>query len=345
MNKIQLLKEPGYIYDLNFIFCLKFNMQAYIDNLPDDNEKEKNIAYFKDILNQFNDIPDDLFVFFHSNKTGRVFLPTYYFDEYKNQFATTYNFQFLQNELSDQDMLIRNLIKFYFSELDEEMIEQCATSSNKIFAQIKESNYSNEEKLKLYEFFINPSRYIQLLQFQLVQKEVKLSEYYKNNYQIIIDLYNQTSFEVLEKQLKTFEDIVIDGSYEILYISYCLLNKLCVSLWFTSDGFLPLLGFEYVYMMRRNKEIDNDKEIYNFAVALSEESRVKMLKFLVDQTEFTCKDLEKRFNFSGSTAYHHISIMLKNGLLSTRNEGKLIVYSLNKDCIKNVIKILNSFLN
>ena len=345
MNKIQLLKEPGYIYDLNFIFCLKFNMQAYIDNLPNDNEKEKNIAYFKDILNQFNDIPDDLFVFFHAIEADRAFLPSFYFYPYQGMFATTYNFQFLQNELSDQDKLIRNLIKFYFDKLDDELVERCASSSNSIFSQIKESNYSCEEKLKLYEFFMNPSRYIQLLQFQLVQKEVKLSEYYKNNYQIIIDLYNQTSFEILSDHLKTLEDLTIDGDNEILYISYCLLNKLSISLWLTKKGYMPLLGYEYVYMMGHKKEIDNDEELYNFAVALSEESRVKMLKFLVDQTEFTCKDLEKRFNFSGSTAYHHISIMLKNGLLSTRNEGKLIVYSLNKDCIKNVIKTLNSFLN
>ena len=51
INKIQLLKEPGYIYDLNFIFCLKFNTQLYIDTLPSDNKKEENTTYFKDILN------------------------------------------------------------------------------------------------------------------------------------------------------------------------------------------------------------------------------------------------------------------------------------------------------
>lgn len=317
-------------------------MQVFIEKLPNDNEKEKNIAFFEDITNQFNDIPDDLFVFFHANEADRAFLPRFYFYQYKNQFATTYNFQFLQNELSDQDKLIRNLIKFYFCKLDDEEIEQCATSSNRIFSQIKESNYSVEEKLKLYEFFMNPSRYIQLLQFQLIQKEFKLSEYYKNNYQTIIDLYNQTSFEELGEQLKTI-GLCINGNCEALHISYCLLNKFHISLGFIKEDYMPLLGYEYMYMLGHNKKTDNDKELYNFAVALSEESRVRMLKLLVEKTELTCKDLEKEFNFSSSTAYHHISVMAKNGLVSTRNEGKLILYSLNKNCIKNIINTLSSF--
>ena len=63
VNKIQLLKEPGYIYDLNFIFCLKFNTQLYIDTLPNDNKKEENVKYFKEILNRFDDIPNDLYIF------------------------------------------------------------------------------------------------------------------------------------------------------------------------------------------------------------------------------------------------------------------------------------------
>ena len=92
MNKIKLLKEPGYIYDLFFIFYLKFNMQVFIEKLPNDNEKEKNIAFFEDITNQFSDIPDDLFVFFHANEADRAFLPRFYFYQYmRNQMNAIIN--------------------------------------------------------------------------------------------------------------------------------------------------------------------------------------------------------------------------------------------------------------
>ncbi|MBE6694271.1 MAG: winged helix-turn-helix transcriptional regulator [Ruminococcaceae bacterium] len=345
LNKVQLLKEPGYIYDLNFIFCLKFNTQLYIDNLPNDNKKEENVKYFKEILNRFGDIPNDLYVFFHAIETGRAFLPTFYFNHYKNQFSTTYNFKYLQEELSDHNKLIRNLIKFYFHEFDNEAVEQCASSLNQAFSAVKNSDYSEEEKNKLYEFFIDPSRYIQLLQYELMQKEFMLSEYYKDNYQKIIDLYNQTTFESLHGDLKDFRDINIEDGSEIVYISYCLLNKFCISVWFLENGFLPLLGCEYMSILGYAKDISRDPDLYGFGTALCEESRVKILNFLIEREEVTCKDLEKEFSFSGSTAYHHINIMTKAGLVKTRNEGKTILYSLNRRYIANIINVLNKILD
>jgi len=64
--------------------------------------------------------------------------------------------------------------------------------------------------------------------------------------------------------------------------------------------------------------------------ALGETSRVEILNLLLEQKEVTCKDLEKFFKFSGSTAYHHISLLTKVGAVKVRNEGKTIYYSLNK---------------
>ena len=324
---------------------MKFNTQLYIDALPNDNKKEENERYFREVLNRFNDIPNDLFVFFHALETGRAFLPTFYFNEYRRQFATTYNFKYLQNELSDSNKLIRNLIKFYFHEFDDEMVEECASSLSLMFSYIKNSNYSDEEKNKLYEFFIDPFRYIQLLQYELMQKEIMLSEYYKDNYQKIIDLYNQATFESLCSQLKDFENFDIDYDAEILYVSYCLLNKYCISLWFLEDGFLPLLGREYISVLGYTKDNSRTPELYSFGTALCEESRVKILNFLIEREEVTCKDLEKEFSFSGSTAYHHINIMTKAGLVKTRNEGKTILYSLNRPYIANIINLLNKIIN
>ena len=345
MNKIQLLKEPGYIYDLNFIFCLKFNANLYIKELPDDEDKESTIKYFNDILNHFSNIPDDLYIFFHTIETGRAFLPTFYFNPYNNQFTTTYNFKYLQEELSNHNKLIRNLIKFYFDEFDNEAVEQCASSLNQIFLAVKNSKYSEEEKNKLYEFFIDPTRYIQLLQYELMHKEFVLSEYYKDNYQKIIDLYNQTTFESLHKLLKDFRNVNVEDGSEIIYVSYCLLNKFCVSVWFIENGFLPLLGCEYMSVLGHVEDINRAPELYGLGTALCEESRVKILNFLIEREEITCKDLEKEFSFSGSTAYHHINIMAKSGLVKTRNEGKTVLYSLNSRYIKKIIDVFNKILN
>jgi len=337
INKIQLLKEPGYVYDLLFVFYAKFNTQLCVESFPNPDKKEENTKNLQEILSRFHDIPDDLYVFFHAIETGRIFLTTFYFKPYRNQFAAAYNFQYLQTELSDQNKLVRNLIKFYFHDFDHDEIEQCASSLNRIFSHIKDSKYSDEEKNKLYEFFIDPSRYIQLLRYELMKKELVLSEYYKENYQKIIDLYNQTSFESLHEDLKRFCEIDIEDDSGITYASYCLLNKFCISVWFLKNGFMPLLGCEYTSVFGYTNRDGCEPDLCGLGTALCEESRIKILRFLHERNEVTCKDLEREFSFSGSTAYHHITIMTKCGLVTTRNEGKTILYSLNAKYINNVI--------
>ena len=344
MNKIQLLKEPGYIYDLNFIFCLKFNEKIYIEGLPKEYPQEQMLQHFKEISTRFQEIPEDLYVFFHANDAGRAFLPSFYFNPYSKLFTTTYNFKFLLNELADTDKLIRNLIKFYFYELNEEEIENSVGSLQKIFSHIKNSDHTEETKNKLYEFFISPSQYIQLLQYELIQKEVLLSEYYKDNYQKIINLYNQTTFETLHDELKALENLNIDNNTEFLYISYCLLNKFCISLWLLENSFVPLLGCEYESILGHSKNNTRKRNLYSLGVALCDESRVQIIDFLIEHTEITRKDLEKAFKFSGSTAYHHLNIMLNSGLVKTRKEGKTIFYSLNRRYIINTINTLQKIL-
>lgn len=347
MNKIQLLKEPGYIYDLYFIFYLKFNTQLYIDSFPSSSKKEENAERVKEILNRFNDIPEDLYVFFHAIKTGRTCLPSRYFVSYKNLFPTTYNFKFLQKELSDHGKLIRNVIRFYFHELDDETVEQCASSLNKIFPYIKSSDYSDEEKARLYEFFLEPEPYIQTLQYELMSKEFMLSEYYRDNYQKILDIYNQTTYELLCEQMEgiEIEYDTFNTSDQVMYTSYCLLNRFCISFYFLDSGCLSLLGYDYINHLDLVKEGCKEIDLCSLGTALCEESRVKILNFLLERGEATCKDLEKEFSFSGSTAYHHITIMTKAGLIKIRNRGKTILYSLNEKYINSIINTFTKFLN
>ena len=343
MNKIQLLKEPGYIYDLIFIFYVKFNNELCLSLLPDDKKSEYMVS-IKGISTRFGEIPDDLYVFFHAIEKRNAFLPTFYFNPYKEDFTTSYNFKFLLNALSDQNKLIRNLIKFYFYDLDNESIDECMNNVTKLFYHIKNSHYSNAEKNKLYEFFINPAPYIQTLQFELLEKDALLSEYYKNNYQKILDIYNETTYDELVNQLCSLRNLsFINENGETLYTSYCLLNKYVISLHYLKIGVASLLGCDYISLIDNKEKIKNPN-LGDFCFALCEESRVKILQFLFERGEASCKDLEKEFTFSGSTAYHHITIMTRLGLVKTRNEGKTIFYSVNDRYVYEIIYILNNLV-
>ena len=331
MPNIKVLKDPGFLYDLNYLFYAKFNTQLCVDSLADETKKEAYNKYLKETLKYFGDISNDLYVFYHAIKNGRCFITTYYINPYKDHFSTDFNFKFFKNLLSDTDGMLRNLIRFYLYDLSEEALEECLSSTEKLFSYIKASKYTSEEKSKLYEFFINPSPYFQTLQYELIEKEFLLSAYYKENYEIILEAHNETTFEVLCENVKDLDNLTfLKDDNQVLYTSFCLLNKYFMKLSFVSEGAIYLLGYDYVSIISALVKTEKKQPLEVICSALSETSRVQILDLLLERKEVTCKDLEKHFNFSGSTAYHHISLLTKAGAVKVRNEGKTIYYSIDR---------------
>lgn len=279
-------------------------------------------------MQHFGDISDDLYVFYHSIKNGRCFITTYYMDSYKNQFTTNFDFKYLKNLLSDTEQVKKNLIQFYLYDLSEEELEDCFLSTSKLVANIKKSKYSGDEKSKLYEFFIDPIPYIQTLQYELIEKEILLSAYYKENYKTILEAHNNTTFEVLCENVKDIHNLSFLQKTDTLYTSFCLLNKFCINLFFATDSVIHLLGFDYVSIISALVKSQKKQPLEELCGALGETSRMQILNLLLERKEVTCKDLEKFFNFSGSTAYHHISLLTKAGAVKVRNEGKTIYYGI-----------------
>ena len=346
MVNIKVLKDPGFLYDLNYIFYLKFNIQYCIDQLAEDNKKEENVKYLKETLQHFGDISDDLYVFYHALDKGRCFMTRYYLKPYKEKFSTEFNFKYFRNLLSDTDRLCENLIRFYLHELSEEQLAECAASTERLFFYIKQSKYSCEEKSKLYEFFINPKAYIQALQYELMDKEVILSAYYKDNYEKLLEAHNNTTFETLNEQLKDVNDLsFLKEGNQVLYTSYCLLNKYFLMYMFLPDGVIYLLGYDYASIINVIKDGNQNPPLENMCSALGEASRVQIMELLLERDEIICKDLEKVFDFSGSTAYHHISILTKIGAVKFRSEGKTIYYSLNRKYFDTLRDVLKKFSN
>ena len=114
MPNIKVLKDPGFLYDLNYLFYAKFNTQLCVDSLADETKKESYKKYLKETLQHFGDISDDLYVFYHAIKNGRCFITTYYLDPYKQQFATNFDFKYSNNGLSLGLSFLEHLIHFLF---------------------------------------------------------------------------------------------------------------------------------------------------------------------------------------------------------------------------------------
>ena len=344
MNKIQLLKEPGYIFDLLFVFFLKYNKECCMDNFIDPKKEKEDTEYYEQVIKNFDPISDELYVFFHALKNKQCFMTLNYFYRFKNAFSTNYNIFVIQDALSDYSDVVKRVITYYFYQLSAEEVEKCAQSNVQLFKVIKQSDYSDTEKSRLYEFFAEPVWYIQKLQYELMEKEVQLRTFYEKNYSRILEAYSNLTIDVLTEQLTPVKDLsALKNCEDQLQTSFCLINKNCVNFVSVENGVVLVMGVEYINGVQAIQNKVATVKIDEFGSSLAEENRVKMLDLMLEKGEITCKDLERIFNFSGSTAYHHLTILLKNGVIKTRNEGKTILYSVNSKCFDVAIDILSKY--
>ena len=65
MRNVRFLKEPGYIFDLFFLFVLHFNKEYCLSNFINYNKSNEDTHYYNTILDEFPPISEDLRLFFH----------------------------------------------------------------------------------------------------------------------------------------------------------------------------------------------------------------------------------------------------------------------------------------
>jgi ArsR family transcriptional regulator len=64
--------------------------------------------------------------------------------------------------------------------------------------------------------------------------------------------------------------------------------------------------------------------------ALKDETRIKILKFLLKHNELCVCELEASFNMLQSRLSRHLKILKEAGFLNSRREGKKVLYSIKK---------------
>lgn len=77
-----------------------------------------------------------------------------------------------------------------------------------------------------------------------------------------------------------------------------------------------------------------------FLRALASEERIDIINALQEK-EMCVSEVEKSFYMEQSTASHHLNILKKAGLVSSRRNGKQMIYSVEKEAFR---KIYNDFM-
>jgi ArsR family transcriptional regulator len=346
MKNIKFLKEPGYIYDLLFLFVLNFNKEYCLANFINYNKSIDDTDYLNKVLLDFDVISDDLLPFFFLKDNSKCFMTEYYYEPYKEEFTTSYNLLTVQTNISNHGKVIANLIQYYFPDLSETTIAEWKDSITFVGDMIKKSKYSDSLKSSLYSFFINPSPVIQKLSYELMAKEFLLSKQYEKNYIKIAELQHQIDIDNLSNNMKMWSNQKCDiDSFDDIYISICLINKNCIKIYLYKNQNILILGTDYIDYSDYLLNEDKLPELDVFGNALSEKNRIEILDLILKKDEITIKDIEQELGFTGTNAYYHLSLMINAKIIKSRNQGRTILYSINKHHIELVCGVLKKYIN
>ena len=122
-----------------------------------------------------------------------------------------------------------------------------------------------------------------------------------------------------------------------------MFNKNCVKSFFYDKSTLILLGIDYCDVINYLAIQNSLTYLEAFGNAISESNRIEILDLLLKKDEITIKDLEQEFGFTGTNAYYHLSLMIKAGMLKTRNRGRTVLYSINKNYFQILCNMLGKY--
>ena len=341
MKSIKFIKEPGYILDLFFLFTLYFNKDYCITNFINYSRANQDTEYYNKLLSTLPPIPNELLPFFYVPENDKNFITQYYYDTQIDQFVNDYNFELIRDLLADHDAVIDNIVCFFFKNFSEEERNECKKSILAVDKLLKRCNYSADLKCALYSFFISPAQTIQKLLYELISKEVILKQQYEKSYKLLSDFQNEFDFDELSKDLHNCQNqkVYVD-SFDNIYVSICINHKNHVKTFYTENGLVIILGNDYKEILQHLSIKNNLPKLDAFGNAIAEPNRLDILNLIFESGEITIKDIEQQLGFTGTNAYYHLSLMIKAGMIKTRNKGRTVLYSLNNkyfDILSNMI--------
>lgn len=345
MKNVNFIKEPGYVYDLFFIFILHFNQDHFMARIINYNQSSEDTEFYTRIDNDYGNISDELLPFFYiKENSSQCFMSAYYHNPYRSLFPTTYNLQTVQTALLNHEEVITNLLKFYFMDIEDHELRECKRSLHAVGKMIKSSSYSDKIKTSLYAFFLEPDLVIQKLSYEMMEKSFQLSQHYEKNLRKLSDLQNQLDIDALTEKLKLYKSQTCNLDYfNEIYVTFCLLDKNLIKANLSDKEIVLFLGFDYLNYLEYVIARDDVPELHIFANALAEKNRVEILEMIYRQGEITIRDIEQQMGLTGTNAYYHLSLMIRANMLKTRNQGRTVLYSLNDRYFAVVCDMLSKY--
>lgn len=344
MKTLKFIKGPGYLYDLITMFILYFNQEYFLSAAVNKNKFAEDSEHFNQTLNSLEKIPEELSVFFHTRGNSKCFFTTFYFHNRIDQILCDSGVKPIQNLLKDHDEVIRNVAEYYLDIDTTDLSPEDPQFFRTVGKMIRNSDYSIELKKQLYEFFLDPIPAIQTLSTELVKKEALLTKIHNENEGIVSRTQNNIDLDNLEnKILNTKEKKIELSTFNEIIITTCVVQKNIICVYTSNGKALLLLGIDYEDYSAYMNTKDRLPELAQLGIALSEENRIQILEFIHKKGEASVQDIRNELNMSHTNTYYHITLLLKSNLLSLKNRGRTLYYSINHQYFDDICTMLSKF--
>lgn len=330
MPNSRYVKEPGFIYDLFFIFVLYYNKDSWHKKFINMEKGREDIEFYEGIVNKFPPFPEELRPFFNLKDAGSCFLTEKYFQENIELFFSGYGTGLLYKELADVDKMRLNLTKFYINEKItlEEMNKYDAYTLSKMLLK---TNTPNEIKQLTMLIFMSTKVYCDQVIELLKSVEKMLNDYYGEHYNELVTVSEKTDAYSIEGVVKANRSSVLELFGNEFVLSACLININVLEYSLINQETCAIVGVNgeefAAYLSNRTNDID----ISLFGKIISDASRVKVIKMLVARGELYTGEIAQNLDIALPSTYYHLEMMMEAKMLHTRSKGRTVFYTINRD--------------
>ena len=85
----------------------------------------------------------------------------------------------------------------------------------------------------------------------------------------------------------------------------------------------------------------SDNEISRILSVISEPTRIHIIRLISGSGELRSCDLLPEFEITQPTLSHHLNVLLENGVLMSRKQGRCVYFSVNKGTISLVAELMS----
>ena len=75
--------------------------------------------------------------------------------------------------------------------------------------------------------------------------------------------------------------------------------------------------------------------------AMAHPMRIAIIELLTENKKLTVTEIYEKLSIEQASASHHLNILKNKGLLESKRDGKMILYSLKTSVLANVIDCIN----